>query len=316
MTWMIVIAAAATGLWLGLRASRKPPTNRKRSYMRAPRARAERWGHDEPSLLSQMRPSSSQPESVRTVKREQPAPALNEAPDAEQRDGLVMTAAAQDAIHTTTPEPDMTTEASAPAPTPSSVTRVILEDDFQPDPSTPRGASASAQQAPTPSGHPRQASDAGEGVSAPRRATRTTHAPTQAAHKAPLLGITVVAKHASGFSGKALKQWFETHRLQYGSKGLFWGYRNNNHNGQCIFQVLSLVEPGYFVSQDMPHTQYPGVAFVLLGEGTDAADYEDMIQVAEHLASAMAGQLCDLARQPMTRSDLELKQAQTTDAEA
>jgi len=92
-------------------------------------------------------------------------------------------------------------------------------------------------------------------------------------------------------SGEQLLAMFQAENLQHGKFNIF----HRLHDGETVFSVASLVEPGSFDLESMPSQEYRGISlFLLLPCSLPAIDaFDEMISCAERLARITSGVVQD-----------------------
>lgn len=217
---------------------------------------------------------------------------------------------------------------SAPEPEPFDIPDIHVEDDLPPLeppvvelPDHHSVESTSALPVITPSGsaydRPRGGAVAAEPT--PRLEAATGSAPaapavstpaaapavsTPAAPTAPprqkIVALRLVGASANArFSGAALRSALEAEGLVFGRYHIF---HRELEEGQLLFSVASLIEPGSFELREMATQEFPGISLfaVLPGavEGTQVVD--ELVTCGRRLAGRLDGLLQDERRQPLT----------------
>lgn len=110
----------------------------------------------------------------------------------------------------------------------------------------------------------------------------------------------------------------ENHGLAYGRYHVF---HRKHSDGQTLFCAASLVEPGTFNIEQMPHEQYRGLTLfaVIPGPADPLQTLDALIETAGQLAAALHGVVQDAKGTPLSlqrvaalREDVARFQAQLT----
>jgi cell division protein ZipA len=123
--------------------------------------------------------------------------------------------------------------------------------------------------------------------------------PRQPALKQKILALRLVCAGPERFKGAALRAAFESEGLSFGRYNIF---HREIEDGQALFSIASLVEPGSFDLNEMPTRDYPGVSlFAVLPGAIDGPRlFDELIATARRLADRLNGQLQDERRQMLT----------------
>jgi cell division protein ZipA len=114
-----------------------------------------------------------------------------------------------------------------------------------------------------------------------------------------IMAIRVSAQAPARFDGSDLLDALRAEGLGFGRYDIF---HRLHDDGRPIFSVTSLREPGTFDLQDMPNTQYTGIAmFTVLPGPVSAVDaFDEMVFTARALATHLSGALADERGAPLT----------------
>jgi len=114
-----------------------------------------------------------------------------------------------------------------------------------------------------------------------------------------IMAIRVSAQAPARFDGSDLLDALRAEGLGFGRYDIF---HRLHDDGRPIFSVTSLREPGTFDLQDMPNTQYTGIAmFTVLPGPVSAVDaFDEMVFTARALATHLSGGLADERGAPLT----------------
>lgn len=119
------------------------------------------------------------------------------------------------------------------------------------------------------------------------------------ARQQKIMAIRVSAQAPARFDGADLLDALRAEGLGFGRYEIF---HRLHDDGRPIFSVTSLREPGTFDLQEMPNTQYTGVAmFTVLPGPVSAVDaFDEMVFTARALATHLSGALADERGAPLT----------------
>jgi cell division protein ZipA len=115
-----------------------------------------------------------------------------------------------------------------------------------------------------------------------------------------IVQIKVVAFEGKLFSGALLIDALRAVGLEYGSMNIF--HRQRNSGEPPVFSVVNMLEPGTFPVDNPSDFKSPGVVFFLqvgLVENPVAA-FDEMVRIAQILASRISGEVLDAENQPLT----------------
>jgi cell division protein ZipA len=114
-----------------------------------------------------------------------------------------------------------------------------------------------------------------------------------------IMAIRVVAQAPARFDGADLLGALRAEGLGFGRYDIF---HRLHDDGRPIFSVTSLREPGTFDLQEMPGSQYTGIAmFTVLPGPVSAVDaFDEMVFTARALATHLSGALTDERGAPLT----------------
>lgn len=126
--------------------------------------------------------------------------------------------------------------------------------------------------------------------------------PAEPAARKPLpqvVQLSVVAVDDAFFTGGELEDTFNYVGLRYGDMGIFHLY---NAEGEILFSVASMVEPGTFPVNDMMNFECPGVVlFFQSNQVDDPLDvFDTLVTCCHELAIRLNGVEWDAERRPLT----------------
>lgn len=117
----------------------------------------------------------------------------------------------------------------------------------------------------------------------------------------------VPKKPAESFPGDKLLEALTEEGLEYGDPGIFHRYLGEKDNRECIFSIVSLVEPGTFPIDNMDAFQCPGITLFL--QTTQVSNpleaFDDLTSIGHLLSYRLFGKLLDAQRHEVTMDDIE-----------
>lgn len=135
----------------------------------------------------------------------------------------------------------------------------------------------------------------------------TSETETTAAKLEPaLLVLTVMAKASDKpFSGAQLSNAFSLLGFEFGQMDIY--HCPDVEQGQAIFSIANIIEPGHFQQLAEEDFTTPGMALILaLPSVVDGAGaFELMLNKARQLEEMLGGQLCNQERIPINESGLQ-----------
>lgn len=146
----------------------------------------------------------------------------------------------------------------------------------------PRIGNAAAVQAPDTAPQPRTS----EASAAPASATRPAPAPQK------IFALRITAPAATPFGGRALREAITAEGLEYGRYKVF---HRLHVDGEPVFSLASLKEPGTFDPATMDGASYRGVAMfaVLPGPVAPGQTFDALVETARAIADRLGGVLQD-----------------------
>lgn len=135
---------------------------------------------------------------------------------------------------------------------------------------------------------------------APAEAEETTEEPLQ------LVMLYVMASEDKPFPGEAVLKAFHVHKLRFGDLDIFHRETPTAEGRQTIFSVSNMFKPGTLIPDDLKHSDVLGLGFFMQVPGPiDPLDaFKDMLHTAQHLASALDGELCDETLTPLNQDTI------------
>jgi cell division protein ZipA len=109
-----------------------------------------------------------------------------------------------------------------------------------------------------------------------------------------IVTVRLMARDHGAFPGEQLFRILRDAGLRHGRFGIFH-FHQASDQGQEVFSVASLIEPGSFDLARMKESSYPGVSlFLILPSPGDAVSaFDQMLVTARDLAGKLGGDLLD-----------------------
>jgi cell division protein ZipA len=148
----------------------------------------------------------------------------------------------------------------------------------------PRIGNTAEMQVPETSAPPR--SRASDSAAAPATASRPPAAPQK------IFALRITAPAATPFDGRALREAITAEGLEYGRYKVF---HRLHADGEPVFSLASLKEPGTFDPATMDGASYRGIAMfaVLPGPIEPGQAFDDLIDAARAIADRLGGVVQD-----------------------
>ncbi len=117
-----------------------------------------------------------------------------------------------------------------------------------------------------------------------------------------VVALTILAKTGHSISGKALLDAARKTGLVYGTHRIF----HRSVNGDTIFSMANILEPGNFELNAMEKFSTPGVALFmrLPGKAAGTLAVQQMIDTARIMAQLLDARICDERRTPVTEEGM------------
>lgn len=117
-----------------------------------------------------------------------------------------------------------------------------------------------------------------------------------------VVALTIIAKSGHSITGKALLDAVRKTGLVYGNHRIY----HRIINGETIFSMANILEPGYFDLNAMGKFATPGIALFMRLPGRTAGTLavQQMIETARSLAQLLDAKICDERRNPVTEQGM------------
>lgn len=118
-----------------------------------------------------------------------------------------------------------------------------------------------------------------------------------------IVTLHVVAQQNSVLPGEQLLQLFENRGYHYGDMNIF----HSMHNGNTVFSIAKMIEPGFFDIQDPGSFETPGITLILQLPGPVAADvaFEVLVSEAHDMAAELGASVLDEQHSTLTKQTVQ-----------
>ena len=134
-----------------------------------------------------------------------------------------------------------------------------------------------------------------------------TEAESDAISADRIITINVIAGEDRVFNGRELWDFLHTAGLRHDRMKILSKTEGNRENGEPIFRIANIVNPGTFDADAIDDFTTPGISMFMLLPApiNNLLAFEQMLAVARRLAEALDGRLLDFKRQEMTARGIE-----------
>lgn len=118
-----------------------------------------------------------------------------------------------------------------------------------------------------------------------------------------IISLHVVAQTDTYIEGRQLLEVFDRRGYHFGEMNIF----HSMHNGQTVFSVAKMIEPGFFDIDDVDTFATPGITLILQLPGPVPADvaFEVLISEAFEIASELDATVLDGDRNTLSKQTLQ-----------
>lgn len=122
-----------------------------------------------------------------------------------------------------------------------------------------------------------------------------------------IITINVIAGEDNEFNGRELWDFLYAAGLRHDKMKILSKTEGNRENGEPIFRVANIVNPGTFDADAIDEFSTPGISMFMLLPApiNNLLAFEQMLAVARRLAEALDGRLLDYKREAMTAQGIE-----------
>ncbi|NIN34640.1 MAG: cell division protein ZipA [Gammaproteobacteria bacterium] len=116
-----------------------------------------------------------------------------------------------------------------------------------------------------------------------------------------IIALYIISNNPSGISGPDILHIMESIGMVFGEMNIFHYFDDQAVNGNPLFSLANIHEPGVFNMQNIAGFSTTGVVmFLCLSEGSNGkAAFEKMLETARDIAASTEGQLCDKYKSPL-----------------
>ena len=198
------------------------------------------------------------------------------------------------------PQTEESAQTEEPAQTAETAT---VEESATSDPSPRSPDPIQLEQTPTVD----DASQSAETVQLEREAETEVEAESAEVSADKIIAINVVAGEGCEFAGRELWEFLHAAGLRHDKMKILSKFEANRTDGQPVFRVANIVNPGTFDAESIDDFSTPGISMFMLLPApiNNLLAFEQMLAVARRLAEALDGRLLDSNRQEMTAQGVE-----------
>lgn len=121
-------------------------------------------------------------------------------------------------------------------------------------------------------------------------------------NSADVIVLHILAKSPNRLAGDKINSAAQANGLKFGDMDIF----HFIDNGQSVFSMTNMVEPGIFDPDTMHELKTPGLTLFMQKSALNNIDiFEDMLTCAYRMSEMLGAELCNRQRQPLTQTDAE-----------
>lgn len=119
-----------------------------------------------------------------------------------------------------------------------------------------------------------------------------------------IIVLYILAKPSTLLTGEKINSVAQANGFQFGRMNI---YHRLDDNGQTIFSLANMLEPGNFDPDTIHHMTTSGLTvFTQLSNLSHPADdFDEMLRSAYYMSEMLGASLCNQKRQPITQADVE-----------
>ncbi len=127
--------------------------------------------------------------------------------------------------------------------------------------------------------------------------------PADPAHATKIITLHVVAGPNGVLPGEHLLDIFERRGYHYGEMNIF----HSMHNGETVFSIAKMVEPGFFDVNNLESFETPGITLILQLPGPVPADvaFEVLVSEAFEMGNELGATVLDAHRSTLTKQTVQ-----------
>lgn len=127
-----------------------------------------------------------------------------------------------------------------------------------------------------------------------------------------LIVLAIRSRTNGGFNGRSLEAIFKSHHFVFGEKNNFHRHLDFDENKQVIYSLANWTEDGAFDLEALKHQRVKGLMLYMTANAGDIeakSNFDKMLTTARQLAATLNGELCDMARNPISaKTIMQFKQ--------
>lgn len=127
-----------------------------------------------------------------------------------------------------------------------------------------------------------------------------------------LIVLAIRSRTHGGFNGRSLEAIFKTHHFVFGEKNNFHRHLDFDENKHIVFSLANWTEDGAFKLEALKNQRIKGLMLYMTAKADDIeaeTTFDKMLTTARQLAATLNGELCDIARNPISaKSIMQFKQ--------
>ena len=204
----------------------------------------------------------------------------------------------------------------APGPSLAEADAAMLDDDERPEPVLPQSVDDDIVIDTVADDLPREPDPLAIDAAASGSTVVESEAPPQeetpADEPLQLVMLYVVAPEDQPFPGAAVLKSFHVHKLRFGEHDIFHRETSSADGRRIVFSISNMLKPGTLVPEEVEHSDIYGLGvFMQLPSAIEPIEaFKDMLHTAQHLATALGGELRDEKLQPLTQETITLLREQ------
>lgn len=122
-----------------------------------------------------------------------------------------------------------------------------------------------------------------------------------------VITLTLMPIKQPSFAGRAVHAAFQSHQFKFGQMRIFHKHRADQVDGDVLFSIASVTEPGTFEPNKLVTSQIKGLTlFMVMSQTHDPlVTYEKMVATARHMAHTLQASICDKSRATLSSQGIE-----------
>ena len=133
--------------------------------------------------------------------------------------------------------------------------------------------------------------------------TESVDATDQPDDNESVIALYIMARSPDRLAGDKINSAAQANGLKFGDMNIF----HRIDDGQSVFSMANMVEPGGFDPNTIHELETPGLTLFMQksASNNNMVVFEDMLECAYRMSEMLGAQLCNRQRQPLTQSDAE-----------